>query len=123
VLCLNSQNETCHDRSTTTRTVFLPLPAVEVSLAQQQLPEAGSPTSQPRILDESHKDEDLSLTVEGVAGTTVNLFLRTNMLSPSNKRATDIKVEGAERFGDKLQVNFPQGSGFVTQKVHISWPK
>jgi hypothetical protein len=123
VLCLNSQNETCHDRSTTTRTVFLPLPAVEVSLAQQQLPETGSPTSQPRILDESYKDKGLSLTIEGVAGTTVDLFLRTNTLSPTNKRATDIKVEGAERFGDKLQVNLPPGSGFVTQNVRISWPK
>jgi hypothetical protein len=123
VLCLNSQNETCHDRSTATRTAVLPLPSIEVSLAQQQLPEAGSRTSQPRIIDESYKDQDLSLTVEGVAGTTVDLFLRTNRLSPSNKRATDIKVEGAERFGGKLQVNFPQGSGFVTQNVHISWPK
>jgi glycogen debranching enzyme len=123
VLCLNSQNETCHDRSTTTRTVFLPLPPVEVSLAQQQLPEAGSPTSQPRVIDESYKDKDLSLTIEGVAGTTVDLFLRTNTLSPTNKRATDIKVEGAERFGDKLRVNLPQGSGFVTQNVRISWPK
>jgi hypothetical protein len=123
VLCLNSQNETCHDRSTITRTVFLPLPPVEVSLAQQQLPEAGSPTSQPRIIDESYKDKGLSLTIEGVAGTTVDLFLRTNTLSPTNKRATDIKVEGAERFGDKLRVNLPQGSGFVTQNVRISWPK
>jgi hypothetical protein len=61
--------------------------------------------------------------VEGVAGTTVDLFLRTNVLNPSNKHATDIKVEGAEKLDDKLQVNFPQGSGFVTQKVHISWPK
>jgi glycogen debranching enzyme len=123
VLCLNSQNETCHDRSTTTRTVLLQLPPVEVSLAQQQLPEAGSPTSQPRIIDESYKNKDLSLTIEGVAGTTVDLFLRTNTFSPTNKRATDIKVEGAERFGDKLQVNLPQGSGFVTQNVRISWPK
>ena len=123
VLCLNSQNEACHDRSTTSRTISLPLLAVEVSLPEQQLPEAGSITSQPRVIDESYQSENLSLTLEGVAGTTVDLFLRNNMLSPSSKRATDLKVEGAERIGEKLRVNFPQGTGFVAQKVHISWPK
>jgi hypothetical protein len=92
-------------------------------LAEQQLPEAGSPTSQPRVIDESYQAENLSLTLEGVAGTTVDLFLRNNMLGPSSKRDRDVKVEGAERIGDKLRVTFPQGSGFITQKVHISWPK
>jgi glycogen debranching enzyme len=123
ILCLNNQNEACHDRSTTSRTISLPLPAVEVSLPEQQLPEAGSVTSQPRVIDESYQPEHLSLTLEGVAGTTVDLFLRNNMLSPSGKRAADVKVEGAERIGEKLRVNFPQGTGFVAQKVHISWPK
>jgi hypothetical protein len=123
VLCLNPQNETCHDGSITTRTVSLPLPPFEVSLAEQRLPEAGSATSQPRVIDEAYRAEDLSLTLEGIAGTTVDLFLRNNMRSPSGKRATDVKVEGAERIGDKLRVTFPQGSGFVTQKVRISWQK
>jgi hypothetical protein len=123
VLCLNRQNETCHDRSVTTRTVPLPLPPVEVSLADQQLPEAGSSTSQPRVTDESYEAEHLSLTLEGVAGTTVDLFLRNNMLSSSSKRARDVKVEGAERIGDKLRVTFAQGTGFITQKVDISWSK
>jgi hypothetical protein len=45
------------------------------------------------------------------------------MLSPSGKRAMDVKVEGAERIGEKLRVTFPQGSGFIAQKVRISWPK
>jgi glycogen debranching enzyme len=123
VLCLNSKNEACHDRSTATRTISLPLPPVEVSLAEQQLPEPGSPTSQPRVIDESYQAENLSLTLEGVAGTTVDLYLRNNMLSPSGKRTSDIRVEGAEKNGDKLRVTFPQGSGFITQEVHISWPK
>jgi hypothetical protein len=123
VLCVNSQNETCHDQSATTRTVSLPLPQVEVSLPEQQLPEAGTPTTQPRVTDESYHAEQLSLTLEGIAGTTVDLFLRNNMLGPSSKRARDFKVEGAERIGDKLRVTFPQGSGFMTKKVDISWPK
>jgi glycogen debranching enzyme len=123
VLCVNSQNETCHDQSATTRTVSLPLPQVEVSLPEQQLPEAGTATTQPRVTDESYHAENLSLTLEGIAGTTLDLFLRTNMLGPSSKRARDVKVEGAERIGDKLRVTFPQGSGFMTKKVDISWPK
>jgi glycogen debranching enzyme len=123
VLCVNGQGETCHDQSATTRTVSLPLPPVEVSLAEQQLPEAGDATSQPRVIEESYQGDHLSLTLEGVGGTTVELFLRNNLLSTSGKRAGEIKVTGAERTGDKLRVSFPQGSGFVTQKVDISWPK
>jgi glycogen debranching enzyme len=123
VLCLNNPNETCNDRATTTRTISLPLPPVEISLPEQQLPEAGSPTTQPRVIDESYEAEHLSLTLEGPAGTTVDLFLRKNMPSPSGKRTTDIKIEGAEKIGDKLRVAFPQGSGFVSQQLRISWAK
>jgi glycogen debranching enzyme len=123
VLCLNTQNETCNDRATTTRTISLPLPPVEVSLPEQQLPEAGSPTTQPRVIDESYEAEHLSLTLEGLAGTTVDLFLRKNMPNPSGKSATNLKIEGAEKIDDKLRITFPQGSGFVSQQLHISWPK
>jgi hypothetical protein len=61
--------------------------------------------------------------LEGISGTTVDLLLRNNMLSSSSKRARDVKVEGAERIGDKLRVTFSQGTGFITQKVDISWSK
>jgi glycogen debranching enzyme len=123
VLCLNGKDEPCHDRSTTSRTLSLPLPPVEVSLAEQSLPETGSATSQPRVIDESYQAEQLSLTLEGIAGTTADLFLRKNMPNSPAKHPPDVNVEGAERIGDKLRVNFPEGSGFVTQQVHISWPK
>jgi hypothetical protein len=123
VLCLNTQTETCNDRATTTRTISLPLPPVEVSLPEQQLPEPGSATTQPRIIDESYASDHLTLTLEGLAGTTVDLFLRKNTLTPSAKNLNEIKIEGAEKIGDKLQVTFPQGSGFVSQQLTISWPK
>jgi hypothetical protein len=98
------------------------LPPVEVSLPEQQLPEAGSSTSQPRVTGESYQSERLSLTLEGIAGTTVDLSLRINRPNSSSKSFADFKVEGAERIGDKLRVIFPQGSGFVSQEVRISWP-
>jgi len=122
-LCLNGQNEACHDRSVATRTISLPLPPVEVSLPEQSLPEAGSSTSQPRVIDESYQAKNLSLTLEGVAGTTVDLFLRRNTLNPSNKRTVDVEVNGAQKVGDKLRVTFPAGSGFVSQQLQISWQK
>lgn len=122
VLCLNTQNETCNDHPTTTRTITLPLPPVEVSLPDQQLPEAGSSTTQPRVIDESYHPDHLSLTLEGLAGTTIDLFLRRNMSDSSAKRAADLKIEGAEKMDDKLRVIFPQGQGFVSQQVRISWP-
>jgi glycogen debranching enzyme len=123
VLCLNSQNGTCNDRATTARTISLPLPPVEVSLAEQQLPEAGSVTSQPRVINESYQAEHLSLTLEGLAGTTVDLSLRRNPTDQSGKNAANLKIEGAEKTGDNLRVYFPPGSGFVSQQVRISWLK
>jgi hypothetical protein len=94
-----------------------------VSLPEQQLPEAGSPTTQPRVIDESYQPDDLSLTLEGLAGTTVDLSLRRNTPASSAKRVADLKIEGAERVEDKLRVTFPRGQGFVSQPVRISWPK
>jgi hypothetical protein len=129
VLCLNPQrdpheqlspNDTCHEHPATERTISLPLHAVEVSLPEQALPEAGSSTSQPRIIDESYLAGELSLTIEGIAGTTVDLSLRRNTSIASAKKAADISVEGAERMGDKLRVSFPPGSGFVSKQIHLS---
>ena len=123
ILCLNSQGGTCHDRATTTRSISLPLHPVEVSFGADELPEAGSQTTQPRVIDESYQPERLSLTLEGPAGTTVDLSVKRNMSPSLPKRSADIKVEGAELIGDKLRISFPQGSGFVSQKVLLSWQR
>jgi hypothetical protein len=60
---------------------------------------------------------------EGLAGTTVDLFLRKNMSTASGKGAMNIKIDGADKVGDKLRVTFPQGSGFVSHQLRISWSK
>src|SRR5260370_17012204 len=60
VLCLNSQNEACYDRSAATRTISLPLPLVEASLSQPHLPEAASPTTQPLSITDSSQHNHLS---------------------------------------------------------------
>jgi glycogen debranching enzyme len=132
VLCLVPQNDShepstpndvCHERAAISRTISLPLHVVEVSLPEQSLPEAGSSTSQPRIIDESYDAGHLSLTMEGIAGTTVDLSLRRNMSIASANKGADISVSGAERIGDKLRVSFLAGSGFVSKQVHLSWSK
>lgn len=123
VLCINTSTEVCNDHPATSRTITLPLPPVEVSLPEQQLPEVGSPTTQSRVIDESYQPDHLLLTLEGLAGTTVDLFLRKNAPTPSSKHTGNIKIEGAETIGDKLRVTFPQGSGFVSQQVRIYFPK
>jgi hypothetical protein len=123
VLCVNGQGEICPDRATTTRSVSFPLPPVEVFLPDQQLPESGSLTSQPRVIDESYQGEQLSLILEGPAGTTVALPLRRNMARQSGNNGAEIKVEGAERVGETLRITFPPGSGFVSQRVRIDWSR
>jgi glycogen debranching enzyme len=123
VLCLTSQHKTCSDPATTSRTISLSLPPIEIALPEQQLPEAGSPTTQPRVIDESYQPEHLTLMFEGLAGTTVDLFLRKNMSTASGKGAMNIKIDGADKVGDELRVTFPQGSGFVSHQLQISWSK
>jgi hypothetical protein len=45
------------------------------------------------------------------------------MSAASGKVAMNMKIDGADKVGDKLRVTFPQGSGFVSQQLRISWPK
>lgn len=127
VLCLTAQPETamsaCHDRAATAHTLSLPLPPVEVSFNGQQLPEVGATTSQPRVIEESYQADNLSLTMEGIAGTTAELSLRRNSERLQSKGDTNVKVDGAQRVGDKLKIVFPPGSGFVSQRIRISWPR
>ncbi len=125
VLCLTAQAtvSVCHDRAAAEHTLSLPLPAVEVSLDGQELPEAGAATRQPRVIEESYQAESLALTLEGLGGTTAELSLRRNSERLQGKGDASVKVEGAERVGDKLKVAFPAGTGFVSQRIRISWSR
>lgn len=120
VLCLSDRvvGEECHDRSAAVHTLSLLLPAVEVGLDGMGLPEAGATTSQPRVIDETYQADGLELTLEGPGGSTAQLSLRRN-----SERLKGLKVEGAEVVGDKLKVAFPAATGFVTQKLRVSWSK
>ncbi|WP_211256341.1 amylo-alpha-1,6-glucosidase [Edaphobacter aggregans] len=127
VLCLSGEpdgdSKECRERATTLHTLSLPLPAVEVTLDGERVPEAGATTSQPRVIEESYHPGGLSLVIEGVAGSTAGLSVRRNSALPQGKGDPALKVYGAELSGEKLKVAFPQGSGFVSQPIRISWPE
>jgi len=120
VLCLTADtaaaiNE-CHAQPARVHSLALPLPPVEVSMDDPGLPQAGATTSQPRVIEETYVADHLELTLEGIAGTATELSLRNNgNVAP--------RVEGAERTGEGLRVKFAAAatSGFVAQKVRVSW--
>jgi glycogen debranching enzyme len=126
VLCLSDQvgtsSENCHAGPAVVRTLSIALPRVEVSLEGQCLPEAGATTREPRVIQESYGARELELTMEGVGETTAELLVRSNAARPQRQSATTFTVEGAVLSGKKLKVVFPKSSGFVLQRVRISWP-
>ena len=126
VLCLSNQaslvQEDCHAHAAVVRTLSVTLPRVEVSLDGQRLPAAGAMTSQPRVIEESYNARELALTVEGIAGTMAELSVRNNSVQSPRKGVATFSVDGAELSGEKLKVVFPKGSGFVSQRIRISWP-
>jgi len=65
----------------------------------------------------------VALTIESIAGTTAELSHRVNSAHLQGKGNANMKVDGAERLGEKLKVAFPQGSGFVSRQIRISCPK
>jgi glycogen debranching enzyme len=90
------------------------LPSVEVAAPAEQ-PRPGSTSQGMKIVDEVHFPRQISLVLEAPAGTTQSLSLRFN----GNKRK--ISVTGAALDGQALQVSFPPGEGYKTQRVQVSW--
>lgn len=108
--------ETCASAPARTRTLRIPLPALELSFASTPLPTPGSETTQPHIFAETYTPHSLSFTVEAPASTTLSLHLTSN--TPA---AAHAKALGAEIHGDTLSIHLPQGSGFTQQEVTLSW--
>ena len=100
-------------------TLHIPLPPVEVAL-KQELPSFGSETSQMKVLDEESAPHSLKLTLEAQAGSRQTLQLR------QNAAGLRVHTEGAEIGPAKdglsdLSMAFPDGSGYVTKTVTLSW--
>jgi len=97
----------------------LPLPAVEAGLTQD-LPEAGSATQQMKVLDQQATPKSLTLRLSAPGGTTQTLWLRINQPQPS-LRATGVTIRDTKAPLQKLQIEFPAGSGYVEKEVSFNW--
>jgi hypothetical protein len=94
--------------------VRLPLPAVEVSIPHA-LPLPGARTAQMKVLDETRTAHSLHLELEGPGGSEMKLAVQRNDPSVTPHAA------GATLTGNSLLVRFPQGAGYQTQELTLSW--
>jgi glycogen debranching enzyme len=107
------QRQKCNHPQAKESTLHLPLPGVEVELPHE-LPVPGAATRQMKVIDEERTAKGLSLTLLGQAGSTDTLHLRIN----GPKR---VRVSGATMIGERVNVVFPAGSGYVEQRVKFEW--
>lgn len=118
VLCLNQQSA-CTAKAETVHTASVPLPAVELFLPDQKLPEPGSHTMQPRIVDERSTPRSLEIMVEALAGTQVVLQVIRN--DPSVSPHT----RDAELEHQKLTITMPSAvegkAEFLQKHVVVGW--
>jgi glycogen debranching enzyme len=104
--------------SNASKELLLPLPAIEIGLpygADTALPLPGASTGAMKVLNEESRPHQLTLTLEAQAGTTQQLFLRTN----SSKLT--LTAEGATIRESTLMVNFPPGNGYQQTNVTLHW--
>jgi glycogen debranching enzyme len=120
--------------------VVIPLHAVEASLPPQQPLVPGSRTSLFRVLSETYQDHKLTLTIEGLAGSSASVDL-----SEWARKAPplQLKIEGPS-LGDpkndqvqlmipvrespsgtssrqEMTIHFPPGEGWKTITVSLAW--
>jgi hypothetical protein len=100
--------------------VAIPRQSVAVAVPFR-IPLPGDRTQSMRVLKEEHKQRQLTLTVEGVAGTEAEIPLY--IASPVPKLA----AQGAELSGSaskaptQITLHFPPGEGWKTITVTLTW--
>ncbi len=92
----------------------LPLPALEVTVPHD-LPQPGSRTMQPKILNETRTPHSYTLDLEAQGGTTLILPVRRNASVPH------LTVEGGTLQGNALRIKFPNGVSYQPQTVTLRW--
>jgi hypothetical protein len=114
-LCLTAQNASatpCHAEPESVQKLVLPLPPVELSIPAS-LPEAGSLTSQLKVLDEQFSSRKAVFTLEAWGGSVYDLPVRLNL--------PQITVKGGTISGSKLHVAFPDGEGYQKAIITFAW--
>jgi hypothetical protein len=98
----------------------IPLPAVEVGLAQA-LPEPGATTQQMKVLDQQSVGNSLLLRLSAPANSRQTIMLRIN--DPHAK----LHIDGAEMPQTNnsvlrsLQIDFGPGEGYVEKTLKFTW--
>jgi Amylo-alpha-1,6-glucosidase len=99
--------------------LLIPLPPVEATVFTH-LPEFGARTEQLKVLDEQQGSRSISLTLAAPAGADETIFLKEN--APGLRVAVAGGTLGSAQNGLlPVAVHFPSGSGYVTQKINVSW--
>jgi hypothetical protein len=100
-------------------TLRIPLPPVEVAF-DQNLPPFGDETRQMKVLDEQVAARSLTLTLAAQGASRQNLQVKQNAAG-IRLHTDDAKLGPAQDNLSNLQVTFPEGQGYVTKTVTISW--
>jgi hypothetical protein len=108
-----------HGAEAETHGILIPLPPVEVTLFHQ-LPEFGARTGQMKVLDEQQSGRSINLILAAPSGADGTIYLK------ENETGLHVTVAGGTLASAKngllpVAVHFPSGSGYVTQKVSVSW--
>lgn len=97
----------------------IPLTTVEVCIPHG-LPEPGSTTHQLKVLDQRASARSLMLRLAAPANSRQNLFLRINDIK-ANVPSNDVDVSASHEQLRRIQISFPQGTGYVDKTVTLSW--
>ena len=95
---------------------MIALAPIELSLQSVSLPLAGAETAQPHVVGEEHSERSLSFTVEALGGSSVKFHVTRN-----GTAAARLAVSGGSLAGDDINVTLPQGSGWMQQRITLSW--
>ena len=107
--------------------LLIPLPAVQVATPEGH-PQSGDRTQIARVVREEYGARKLQLTLEGMAGTEMNLKILVQQ--PGLKlHATGAELAAPEPdhrpssdfSAQDLSVHFPSGTGWQTAEVELSW--
>jgi glycogen debranching enzyme len=97
----------------------IPLAKVEVGIPHG-LPEPGSTTRQLKVLDQRASERSLMLRLAAPANSQQTLFLRINDIK-ANVRSNDLDIPASHEALRRIQISFPQGTGYVEKVVTLGW--
>ncbi len=108
--------------------LHIPLPPVEAGV-EEELPEAGSVTTQMKVLDQQSTSHSLTLRLAAPAGSSQTLFLRINSAklrsTKSELRSTGVYIPEKTAALQEVRVEFAadaaNDAAYVEKEVSFDW--